>query len=283
MLTGLFAFLFSVCCFGAETTSTLAIADAGVQQSEDAPFVTTDYQFLPGEYVYVTFHVAGYSVKIESEKETRSMDVTYTVTPQDTKGVPLASAISGEVKDQLGSEDKNWTPVKRASFLLPSFVTGGEYRVHITASDVAAKSEASKDIPFRIGGPQFEPSEGISVQHFRFLREEGAREALETPAYAPGDTIFTTFDMFGFALKNDKEYNLAYGVTVLRPDGKPFLEQPDAARLQNESFYPAHYLPGVLNVITQKTSPKGEYTILLTVRDLIGNKTVSTRRTFSLE
>jgi hypothetical protein len=275
--------LFAIASYGAGASSSLAIVDAGIQPSEDVPFVNTDYQFLPGEYVYVVFHIAGYSVKIGGEKESRTMDISYTFAPQDAKGVPLVPPVSGDIKEQLGTEDKSWTPVKEASFLLPSFIADGQYTVRIVVKDILGETETEKGLPFHIRGPHIEPIPGINVQQFRFLREENAKEALDVPAYSPGDTVFTDFDIAGFALQSGNEYKVAYGVAVLRPDGKPFLDQPDAAELTDKSFYPAQYVPGTLNVLTTKTSPHGEYTILLTVRDLISGKTVVTRRAFSLE
>ena len=49
----------------AESENPLAIIDGGVQRSEDAPFVPKDFQFLPGEYVYFTFHITGFAKKVE--------------------------------------------------------------------------------------------------------------------------------------------------------------------------------------------------------------------------
>jgi len=261
----------------------LGIIDAGVQQSEDSPFVSTDYQFMPGEYVWTSFHIAGFAVQIDAEKQSRSISLTYSAVPQDANGIPLTEAVSGEIREQLSAEDKNWTPLKRASFLLPSFIAAGEFHMHITAKDLLGNSECSKDIPFRIGGVQVRHSAAISVENFRFLREEGAREALEVAAYSPGDTVFTDFEMVGFNLGPGNTYHVAYGVVVLAPDGKPFLDTPNAAQLKHSSFYPAQYLPGTLDITTTPTSSRGQYTIILTVRDVIGGKSAVTRRTFSLE
>lgn len=277
------ALLASQHCFSMAGMSNLDIVDAGLEEAEDAPFVNTDYQFLPGDYVYVEFHVAGYSVDVDQETDRRTMHLTYTLVAEDSKDVPLAQAVSGEISEHLGPEDKNWLPVKRTSFLMPSFVTGGTYYVHVSVHDVLGKSEIEKKLPFTIGGPRFEPSDGVSVQHFRFFRDPNDRHALDTPAFTPGDTVYTDFDFYDFGLKPGNEYDLAYGITVLRPDGKSFLEQPNAAELRDRSFYPAQYLPASLEVITKKDSPKGDYLILLTARDLVSGKSTVTRRTFSLE
>jgi hypothetical protein len=263
--------------------SALAIVNAGVQQSEDAPFVNEDFRFLPGDYVYVSFQITGFAVKGDEDKESRQMSLSYEVTATDAHNVPLARPAAGEIKNELAPEDKNWSPKRRASFLLPSFLAAGECHIHFAAKDLIAGSEAIKDMPFRVGGVKVEPAQSITVEHFRFLREEDAHEALEVPAYRPGDTVYTSFDMAGYAMGEENRYRLAYDVTVLRPDGKPFFEKSNAAELESSSFYPAAYVPANLNIITSPTSPRGQYVILLRVRDLIGKGTYEIKQGFSLE
>lgn len=263
--------------------SSLAIIDAGVQRSEDAPFVSNDYQFSPGDYLYFIFQVAGFAVKSEDVDKSRKIALSYQVTPEDSRGIALSKSSEGQIQDELNPEDKNWLPKRRASFLLPSFVAAGEFRIHVVVKDLLAKNETSRDFPFRIGGVQVQPSDAITIEDFNFLRKENDREALEVPAYSPGDTVYARFDMAGYAFDAHHGYHLAYGVTVLRPDGKPFLEQPKAAELEDSSFYPAQFLLGTLNVITSSDSPRGEYVIILTARDLIANKSFETRQAFSIE
>ena len=104
------------------------------------------------------------------------------------------------------------------------------------------------------------------------------------PAYAPGDTIYARFDMAGYQTSTpDNQYHLTYGLTVFGPDGKPFIQQPQAAELSTGSFYPAQFVPGNINLTTTRTSAKGAYVIALTVRDLIANGTYETKRSFTLE
>src|SRR5277367_5524989 len=46
---------------------TLAIVEAGIQASEDAPFVPATYEFLPGEYLYFTFTISGYQTEKQGD------------------------------------------------------------------------------------------------------------------------------------------------------------------------------------------------------------------------
>lgn len=268
---------------GTAAGSSLAIIDAGVQQSEDAPFVPPDYRFLPGDFVYFTFQVAGFSIKSNDANEVRRIALAYEVTPEDLNGLALTQPNSGTVQVELNPEDKNWMPKRRASFLLPSFLAAGEFRIHVAVKDLFANSEASKDFLFRIGGVKVQPSNTITVQDFHFLRQENDRQPLEVPAYRPGDAIYAIFEMVGYKIGPENQYHVAYGLTVLRPDGKPFLDQPKAADFQKSSFYPAQFVPGNFSVTTSADTSRGEYIIILTVRDLIGNQTYQTKQAFSIE
>jgi hypothetical protein len=263
--------------------SSLTIIDAGVQQFEDAPFVSSDYRFLPGDYLYFTFQITGFSVKSEERNEIRKISLTYQVSAEDSNSNPLAPPVTGAIQAELNPEDKNWTPKRRASFLIPSFVAAGEFHVHAVVNDLAANSRASRDFPFLIGGTQIQPSPSLTVQNFRFLRREDAREPLQVPAYSPGDPVYARFDMAGYKLGTGHQYRLAYGLVVLRPDGKPFLQQPKAAELQAVGFYPAQFVPGTINLITSSDSERGEYIIVLTVRDLVSNQSYETKQAFSIE
>ncbi|MFL6353719.1 MAG: hypothetical protein ACJ74Z_17975 [Bryobacteraceae bacterium] len=268
---------------GRAAESSLAVINGGIEQSEDAPSVPADFQFLPGDFVYFSFQIAGFAIKSEEPDEVQRISLAYEVTPQDLSGLALTPSNSGTVQTELNPEDKNWMPKRRVSFLLPSFVAAGEFRIHVVVQDLLAKSGASKDFPFRIGGVKIQPSSTMTVQNFRFLRQENDREPLEVPAYRPGDNIYASFEMVGYKIDPQNQYHVAYGLTVLRPDGKPFLEQPNAAQFHESSFYPARFIPGNFTVTTSPDTSRGQYIVVLTVRDMIGNQTYQTKQAFSIE
>jgi hypothetical protein len=268
---------------GRAAESSLAVVNAGVEQSEDAPFVPAEYQFLPGDFVYFSFQIAGFSVKSADSDEVRRISLAYEVTPQDLNGVALTEPNSGTVQVELNPEDKNWMPKRRVSFLLPSFVAAGEFRIHVAVKDLFGNSQAAKDVAFRIGGVKVQPSSTITVQDFRFLRKEGDRVQLEVPAYRPGDTVYASFEMAGYKIGTQNQYHIAYGLTVLRPDGKPFLQEPNAAEFEKTSFYPAQFIPGNFSVTTSPDTARGEYIVILTVRDVLANQTYQIKQPFSIE
>ncbi len=268
-------------CLAAE--STLAIVEAGVQQSEDAPTVSHDYRFLPGDYLYFTFEIGGFAIRSEDRDEIHKIALTYEVTAQDANGIPLAPPSSGEVRTELSPEDKHWMPKRRVSFLIPSFVAAGQFRIHVRVKDLVANAEVAQDFPFLVGGLEIQPASALTVQNFRFLRNENDREPLQVPAYSPGDIVYASFDMIGFKTDSQNQYHLSYGLTVLAPDGKPFIQEPKAAELEATSFYPARYLPGVLNLKTTSNAARGEYVVVLTIHDLLANTVYQMKRAFSIE
>ena len=150
----------------------LQVVAAGVETSEDAPFVPSDYRFLPGDYVYFQFQISGYAVQTRENSDIRKMSLTYEATPQDDKGIALTTPITDVIEDDLSPEDKNWTPKRRGSFLLPSFIAAGDFHVHVLVNDLLSHKSTERDLPFRLGGTVVAPTSGLTVQDFQFLRKE---------------------------------------------------------------------------------------------------------------
>lgn len=268
---------------GQEMQNPLQIVSAGVETSEDAPFVAASYRFLPGDYVYCQFQISGYAAVKKEESEVRKISLTYDITPEDEKRVALTAPVSGAIQEELGAEDKNWLPKRRAAFLLPSFIAAGDFHLHLVVKDLVGHTSTARDLLFHVGGTVVTPSDSVSVQDFHFTRKEDDDEPLDVPAYAPGDTVYAHFNMIGFHLGEGNEYQLSYGLTVNRPDGKAYLNEPNAARLTDKSFYPIAFVPSNLSITTTRTAPRGQYVLVLTVHDVKGSQTYQLKRTFTIE
>lgn len=263
---------------------TLAIVNAGIESAEDAPFVAPDYQFNPGDFVYLVFEISGYKVAGNEYNGPRQISLKYKAEPLDRKGIPLAAAATGTIDQEIGKEDKDWMPKRRASFLLPSYLAQGTYGVNVTVEDLIAKSKKTKELPFNIAGPKIEPGRGLAVQRFRFERNEQDGPGLDVPAYRPGDTVWARFDMTGFKTGQGNAVDLAYGITVFRPNGTQLLEQKAAAREKvNGEFYPPQFVPGVLSVTTTKDLSAGEYKLVVHINDLLGKQTADFEQSFRVE
>ena len=268
---------------GTAAENKLAVLNAGVSSAEDAPFVASDYRFLPGDYLYVTFEISGFAVRADSGAETRKIAMTYEVVPEDESRRPLVPAFDGDIKTDLSPEDKNWIPKRRASFLLPSFVAAGSFHVRVSVKDLFGASQTTQDVPFQMGGVHVKPANSITVEDFQFFRSADDTQPLSVPAYSPGDIVHARFQMTGYRVAEGNRYHVAYSLLVLAPDGKPFIQAPEAANLTSDSFYPAQFVPGTLALQTKKESAHGEYVIVLTVRDLLGEKTSEIKQAFSIE
>ena len=263
--------------------SPLAVISAGVSSAEDSPFVSPEYRFLPGDYLYFTFEIAGFSVRSENEGEIRKISLTYEISAEDRERHALAPPVSGEIKTELNPEDKNWVPKKGTSFLLPSFIAAGPFQIRVAVKDLVGKTETSREIPFLVGGTNLQAVNSITVENFRFLRGENDTDALSVPAYSPGDTVYARFEIAGFRNGSGNDHHVAYGVTVFGPDGKPFIKDPQAADLEDRSFYPAQFIPGNLALKMGKNNTHGEYIVVLTVRDLLADQQYETKKVFSIE
>lgn len=268
---------------GRAAESRLAVINAGVSSAEDAPFLSSEFRFLPGDYLYFTFEVAGFSIHSENEGETRKISLAYEIIAEDRERRALAPPVSGEIKTELNPEDKNWVPKRGASFLLPSFIAAGPFQIRLAVKDLIGKTETSRDIPFLVGGTTLQPVDSITVENFRFLRGENDAEALSVPAYSPGDTVYARFEIAGFRNGSENDHHVSYGVTVLAPDGKPFIKDPQAADLEDRSFYPAQFIPGNLALKMGKSNARGEYIVVLTIRDLLAGQQYETKKVFSIE
>jgi hypothetical protein len=170
------------------------------------------------------------------------------------------------------------------SFLLPSFVPGGNYHIPVTVKDELAGSELSGDLEFHVRAETFEPSPSFVIRNFRFLRNENDAAALSPPVvYRPGATLWARFEMAGYKLAANNKFSVNYGLAVLNADGKELFAQPDAAAESKESFYPQLRVPGALSLHLDPNVPAATYTLVVTVRDQIGQQLAEQREIFRVE
>jgi hypothetical protein len=167
--------------------------------------------------------------------------------------------------------------------VVPPLADSGRYEISVKLRDELAATDATIRVPFFVEGRDVTPSDALTVRNFRFLRAEADEKPLAVPAYRPGDTVWARFDMTGYKVGPGNRFEVAYGLTVLRPDGTASYSQPEAATDSNESFYQQRYAPGELSLNCPHDLPKGEYTLVLLVRDKVGGQTFETKQKFSIE
>ena len=260
-------------------TAPLAIVKPSISDLEDGPAVPPSFTFVSGQFIFLSFQVAGYKVADEQK-----IHLSYKVDALDPKGVRLVEPFVGTVDTTLADEDKNWKPKVRCQILIPPLAPSGTYKISVQVTDDLNKgASVSQDIPFEVRGRDVPASDTLVVRNFQFYRGEDDREPLKVAGYKAGDTLWARFDMVGYKFGAGNSIDVDYGISVLAPSGKVLFTQDKAAEEKSSSFYPKAFVPGSMNLSLQSTIRPGQYTIVLSVRDHIGNQTAEARGNFTIE
>jgi len=262
--------------------SKLAFERLALHQYEDGPLLPASHEFLPGETVWFSARVAGF--ESQPAGDNREVKLSWQVRIVDPGGVAVEPPKTGRVDESLRSQDKDWVPKFGISFLLPSFIPGGNYHIPVTVKDELAGSEISGDLELHVRGDSIEPSASFVIRNFHFLRNETDAAALQPPVvYRPGATLWAPFEMAGYKFEANNKFSVDYGLAVLNADGKELFAQPEAAAESKESFYPQLRVPGALSLHLDPNVPAATYTLVVTVRDKIGGQMAEQRETFQVQ
>jgi hypothetical protein len=256
----------------------LAVVSTAFADSDDGPPSASDDQFLPGETLFFRCQVEGYK-----RSESNDVKISYEIQAADSHDVPLQLPEKGSVATTLSPEDKNWMPKLRYTVVVPPLAESGEYHVIVKVKDELGDATAETRAKFTVHGHDVAPSDSLAVRNFRFFRDENDAKPIPIAAYRPGDSLWARFDMTGYKIADKNMFDIGYGLVVLREDGSIAYSQPEAAVSKEAPFYPQRYQPGELSLNMPKDIAKGEYTIVLTVRDNVGQQTCETREKFSIE
>lgn len=280
-------FAAALVCLAAAPEKKLAIVHTAFAQSEDGPPVASDFQFVPGDTIFFSCQTEGYK-KVPVDPKAPVVDkeniyLSYQLEVRDSRGALLLPPQDGKVQTTVSPEDKDWLPKIRESFAVPPLADSGDYQVLVKVKDELGAVAAQSQIKFAVLGRAVEPSDTLVVRNFRFLRTEDDGKPLKIAAYRPGDPVWARFDMTGYKLGDHNQFDIEYGLSVLNADGSTAYTEPQAATAKEQSFYPQRYQPGVLSLNLAKDQPLGEYTIVLTVHDNLGQQSYETREKFSVE
>lgn len=256
----------------------LAIVLAGIHQIEDGPAVPPGTVHIPGETLFFSFQLEGYRVSPEEK-----VQIAYQVDAFDPAGVRLVDTFSGKLDATVAPEDKDWKPKVRRTFVVPPFAGSGTYRIAASAKDEIGGTSATREIQFQVRGHTVEPGETLVIRNVRFLRSEEDAKPLAVAAYRSGDALWAKFDITGYKFGDGNLVHVEYDVAIVAPSGKTVFSQPQAAVEQGGSFYPKRYVPGVMNLTIQPKTTPGEYQIVITARDLVGNQTAEAKAPFRIE
>jgi hypothetical protein len=251
------------------------IVAAAVSQFEDGP---AGEAFLAGETVFYSFQLRGYGVSAEGK-----VRFTYRIEVLDPDGVPLVEPKTGEVETELTDRDKDWLPKVRHDFVIPPHAPPGRFRIQSVVREGSVPREAKAETLFAVDGLKLDTSGPLSVRGVRFYAGEDDRAPLPAAVYKGGETLWARFYVTGFQRAEKNRMRVAYGITILNPAGKALFSEPQAAVEEDAPFYPKRYVPGVASLTVQPRTVPGEYTLLITARDEIGNQTAEASGVFRIE
>lgn len=263
---------------GAATPPGLEIVRPVIAQSEDGIRVPSGFEHVPGETLFFSCRIAGYSKTAEDK-----VHVTYSVQAFDPKGIPLTEIYQNELITDVAPQDKEWMPKIVTQVLIPPLVASGSYKLMVKAQDVFAKTSAELAVPFEVRGREVEPSPTLVIRNFQFLRAEDDSHPLEKAAFKPGDPLWVKFDITGFRYGDKNHNEVSYQAGLLSPSGKVLWTQPEPAVESSDSFYPKRYVAAQMGLNLLPTTRPGEYTMVLTVKDAVGGQTYEGKYRFTVE
>ena len=255
----------------------LAVVRPVLLDREDGATLPTGYEYIPGELMYLSFRISGFVVQKDK------VDVRYQIVMTDPDGVLVVAPITGSVQVEMSDNDKNWMPKATQTIPLPPQLPSGTFQLKLHAADEFGKTSADETLEFRVRGRTIPPSEVFEIENLRFFRSEQDRTPLDPPVYLQGDELWGRFEMVGFKLAEKNAFNVEYGLKLFRPSGNLLYQEPKAAAEHDQPFYPKRLMQGVLNLNLSKDLSPGEYSIVITAKDNIGDKTAEAKTTFLVQ
>jgi hypothetical protein len=111
----------------------------------------------------------------------------------------------------------------------------------------------------------------------------GTRSAV----YHPGGTAWVRMEVSGYKFGDSggekNRFSIMFGMALENADGMQLFSQSDAGEETHESFYPQRYSTGTLTLNLDKDMAAGAYTLVVTIRDKIGNQSYEVRAPFRVE
>jgi len=258
--------------------SKLAIVNATLHdQREDGPPIAASYEYVPGELLYLSYRIAGYTVKNDA------VDLRWQMYLTDPDGLLLAPISNGAVRDEVTARDKDWLPRVDQTVPLPPELYAGSFAIHLRVADELAQATTESVIPFRVRGRAPEKLPGITARAVRFYHGEDDAVPLDPAIYRPGETLWARFEIAGYKLGENNAFDVEYGLAVYGPSGKLLYEQPVAAREHDASFYPKRWLVGGFSLSISASQPPGEYWVTVRVRDQLAKTSTEQSASFQVK
>ena len=255
----------------------LGIVTPVISQMEGGEPEPPDFEHIGGETLFFSCRVSGFAKSSEDK-----IRLAYSVQAFDPKGVPLAEVYKNDIDAEVLPQDKEWQPKIELEVPTPPLVPPGAYKIVVKVEDLEAKTSAELAVPFRMRGPVVETSDKLVVRAFRFYHAEDDAQPMAKAAYRVGDDLWAKFDITAFKYGPNNKVDISYVVSILSASGAVLWKQPEPALEQSESFYPKPYVQASMN-LNLKTVKPAEYTMLIQVKDAVGNQSFEIRQAFSVQ
>jgi hypothetical protein len=254
----------------------LEIVKPAISQMEGGAPDPASFDHVAGEVLFFSCRIANYT-KSPEEK----IHIAYSVQAFDPKGVPLTEIYKNEFTDEVSPQDKDWTPKIATEVSIPPLVGSGAYKIVVKAEDLIAKTNTELAVPFQVRGREVAASDTLVTRNFRFYPREEATEPLQKAAYKTGGSLWARFDITGFKYGEGNKIDITYQISILSASGKVLFTGEPAVD-QSNSFYPKRYISATFNIGLDTVKP-AEYTILVAVKDAIGQQSFESKHNFRVE
>lgn len=258
----------------------LTVERLGVHQFEDGPLLDTSHVYLPGETVYVSCRIAGFQAATANDQ--RSVKLSWQLRAVDPAGVLVTPVASGRIETPVFAQDKDWLPKFTQSFVIPPFFSSGTIRIEAQVQDEIGKAAMTAPLDLKVHGREVQRSDTLTARNLHFQRAETDATPLDPAVYHPGEVLWARFDITGYKYGPKNKFDVEYGLAILREDGEQVFAQPAAANDTHESFYAQHYVPGAISLNLDPAVPEGSYTLVITMRDKVGEQSADVRAPFRI-
>ncbi len=254
----------------------LIITALTLHQYDGGPPLGPGFRFARGESVFVRYRIQGFT-----RSKDQRVHLECVLDALDERGVKLVPTQRQTIETELTPQDKDWAPLVRHEFVIPPLLDPGAYRIVIAVEDKLSGARAQAEASFLVRGPVVEPSQTLVARNFRFLKGEDGPVVEGAPIFHRGETLWARFEITGYKIGDNNRIEVEYGLGVLGATGKEIYSEPVAAAERSNPFYPHRYLPGVLSLDLKNAQP-GDYTLLLRIRDLVGDQQYEERFPFQV-
>src|SRR5262249_32264513 len=154
----------------------------------------------------------------------------------------------------LTLQDKDWRPKINWTADVPASAASGTYTIHIAVSDGIAHKDITKDVTFRVVGTAVPEANDLEIVQLEYASaEKGPWNP--TRYFSPTETVWVRYKIVGFQVSPENAVDVEQDLSVFNEEGKPVVEQQNAAVQSERSFYAPRFLPTIFSLDLKDAKP----------------------------